>query len=153
MPGLPHLHCGRLRRPLQVLLPLPQRHHLQPELLHLRLVVQLRLRRGRGSVRPQRRAGRRARGRLRQRAPGQLRLARRRAHRRLRRSRRRDRGRSGRLRSGRAQRQERTRPRGSLQRPLREAGRTERKQGLSCPASSHRWFHCSTQHRTSQLFS
>ncbi len=38
MPGLPHLHRRRPRRPLQVQLPLPQRHHLQPELLHLWLV-------------------------------------------------------------------------------------------------------------------
>ena len=41
MPSFPHLRI----RGRQVLLPLPQRHHLQPELLHLRLVVQRGLRR------------------------------------------------------------------------------------------------------------
>ena len=72
VPGFPHLHCWRSRRSVQILiliftlnikyyrsgqvqLPLSQRHPLQPELLHLRLVVQLRLRRGRGSLQPQRR--------------------------------------------------------------------------------------------------
>ena len=55
VPGFPHLHCWRSWRSGQVQLPLPQRDSLQPELLHLRLVVQLRLRRGRGSLQPQRR--------------------------------------------------------------------------------------------------
>ena len=50
VPGLPRLHRRRQRWPPQELLPLPQRHHLQPELLHLRLVVQLRLLRSCWSV-------------------------------------------------------------------------------------------------------
>ena len=41
MPSLPHLHIWRQGWSRQILLPLPQRNHLQPELLHLRLVVQL----------------------------------------------------------------------------------------------------------------
>ena len=72
VPGLPHLHCWRSRRSVQILiliftlnikyyrsgqvqLPLSQRHPLQPELLHLRLVVQLRLRHSRGPLQPERR--------------------------------------------------------------------------------------------------
>jgi hypothetical protein len=47
VPSVPHLHCGRLRRHDDAQLPLSQRNHLQPEPLHLRLVVQRRLRRGR----------------------------------------------------------------------------------------------------------
>ena len=43
MPVLPHLRQRRQRRTAQVQLPLPQRHRVQPGLLHLRLVVQLRL--------------------------------------------------------------------------------------------------------------
>merc|ERR1719205_398032 len=52
---LPHLHGRWCRWARQVQLPLPQRNPLQPELLHLRLVVQLRLLHRRGALLPQRR--------------------------------------------------------------------------------------------------
>ena len=53
VPGFPHLHRWRSWRPRQVQLPLPQRNSLQPELLHLRLVVQLWLLHRRGPLQPQ----------------------------------------------------------------------------------------------------
>ena len=54
MPSFPHLYRWWTRWTRQVLFPLPQRHHLQPKLLHLWLVVQLRLCWGRRSLRSQR---------------------------------------------------------------------------------------------------
>ena len=50
MPSLPHLHIWRQGWSRQILLPLPQRNNLQPELLHLRLVVQLWLLWGRNTL-------------------------------------------------------------------------------------------------------
>ena len=55
MPSLPHLHIWRQGWSRQILLPLPQWNHLQPELLHLRLVVQLWLLWGRNTLQYQRR--------------------------------------------------------------------------------------------------
>ena len=55
MPSLPHLHIWRQGWSWQIFLPLPQRNHFQPELLHLRLVVQLWLLWGRNSLLYQRR--------------------------------------------------------------------------------------------------
>ena len=54
MPGFPHLLNWRPRIVDNHLLPLSQRHHLQSELLHLRLVVQLWLLRSRGPLLAQR---------------------------------------------------------------------------------------------------
>lgn len=44
--GLSHLHCRRQRSSEQAHFPVPERHRLQPRVLHLRLVVQRRLRPG-----------------------------------------------------------------------------------------------------------
>ena len=49
MPSFPYLQRRWHRRTIKILLFVSQRHHFQPGLLHLRLVVQRRLLRGRGS--------------------------------------------------------------------------------------------------------